>query len=103
MYLRRILQFNLVVSALIAVMFVLFAGPTLALYGIANVAATADSPNTSGPRTLPSLNGNRFALRSGERSFIWGVVVSFFWAKWPAQQSCSLSSCAASRMPWVGG
>jgi hypothetical protein len=78
MLLRRILQFNLVVSALIAVAFVLFAGPTLALYGIANEPATRALAQYFGTTHLAFAVLVWFALRSAERSFIWAVVVSFF-------------------------
>jgi hypothetical protein len=78
MLLRRILQFNLVVSALIAVMFVLVAGPTLALYGIANEPATRALAQYFGTTHIAFAVLVWFALRSAERSFIRAVVVSFF-------------------------
>jgi hypothetical protein len=78
MLLRRILQFNLVVSALIAVGFVLFASPTLALYGIPSEPATRALAQYFGTAHFAFAVLVWFALRSAERSFTWAVVVSFF-------------------------
>jgi hypothetical protein len=77
-FLKRLLQFNLAVSAVIALAFVLIPGPTLALYGIADEPATRAIAQYFGTAHLAFAVLVWFALRTADRLFLWALVVSFF-------------------------
>jgi hypothetical protein len=78
MFLRRLLQFNLIVSAVVAVMFILMPGTTLSLYGIKDDPVTRALAQYFGSTHLAFAVLVWFALRSAARPFLWAVVVSFF-------------------------
>jgi hypothetical protein len=77
MFLKRVLQFNLVVSAFVAVMFIFIPGQTLTLYGFASEPASRAIAQYFGTAHLAFAVLVWFALRSAERPFLWAVVVSF--------------------------
>ena len=78
MFVKRLLQLNLVVSAIIALTYILLPGPTLALYGIENDAAAISIAQYFGTAHVAFAVLVWLALRSREPSFLRALVVSFF-------------------------
>jgi hypothetical protein len=78
MLVKRLLQLNLIVSAIIAIAFIALPGPTLGLYGISNDAAPRAIAQYFGTAHLSFAILIWYALRSHEASFVRAVVRSFF-------------------------
>ncbi len=78
MFVKRLLQLNLIVSAIIALTYILLPGPTLALYGIGNDSAAISIAQYFGTAHVTFAVLVWIALRSGQPSFLRALVVSFF-------------------------
>ena len=75
---RRLLQFNLLVSLIIALTFILVPGPTLSLYGITGGESLLLIGRYFGTTHLSFAVLIWLALRAGEPHFLRFLVVSFF-------------------------
>jgi hypothetical protein len=78
MLLRRLLQFNLTVSAIIAAAFIVFPGQTLGFYGIQNVSGTRAIAQYFGSAHVTFAILIAYALRKPEPAFLRAIVRSFF-------------------------
>jgi len=78
MLVKRLLQLNLIVSAIIALAFLIIPGPTLRLYGIASDAAPRAIAQYFGTAHLSFAILIWYALRSHEVHCVRSIVRSFF-------------------------
>jgi len=78
MFVKRLLQFNFIVSCIIALAFIILPGPVLALYGLGNEAATIALAQYFGSMHVAFAVLVWAALKSNERHLPRAVVVSFF-------------------------
>lgn len=78
MIVKRLLQFNLIVSCIIALAFIILPGPALALYGLGNEAATITLAQYFGSTHVAFALLVWVALRSGQQQIARAVVLSFF-------------------------
>jgi hypothetical protein len=76
--LKRLLQLNLVVSAVIAAAFIVFPGQTLGFYGIANVIGTRAIAQYFGSAHVAFAILIAYALRKPEPALLRAMLWSFF-------------------------
>lgn len=78
MFIKRLLQFNLFVSIIIAVTFIVAPGPTLALYGLAGDSALHTVTRYFGTTHITFALLIALALRLDDARILRVIVVSFF-------------------------
>jgi hypothetical protein len=78
MLVKRLLQFNLIVSCIIALAFIILPGSALTLYGLGNERATITLAQYFGSTHVAFAVLVWVALKSSQRSLLRAVVVSFF-------------------------
>jgi hypothetical protein len=78
MIIKRLLQFNIVVSAIIAVCFILVPGPSLSMYGVTGDAALHTMAQYFGTAHVAFAVLLWLALRLNDARFLRTIVVSFF-------------------------
>ena len=78
MFIKRLLQFNLIVSSFIALTYILLPGPTLAFYGLGNESATTALAQYFGSTHVAFAVLVWLVLRSSEPRLLRPIVVSFF-------------------------
>jgi hypothetical protein len=78
MFVKRLLQLNLIVSAVIAVAFIVFPGQTLGLYGIENASGTRAIAQYFGSAHFAFASLIVYALRNPEATLLRAIVRSFF-------------------------